>query len=100
MRGIASFLEEARRQAVLERKVLVVRCRAREGLLELVGPAPARQHRVPATLTLVGCRPEAVRYHPQGSSDGLTLLLRDRGGRDRRLTVGAFTGLARIEALP
>jgi hypothetical protein len=100
VRSIASFLEDARRQAVLERKVLVLRCRTREGLLELIGSVPGKQHRVPALLTLVGCRPEEVRYHPQGSSDGMTLLLRDRGGRERRVTVGAFTGLARIEALP
>jgi hypothetical protein len=38
-----------------------------------------------------------VKYSPQGSATGLTLTLRDKSGRKRDLTVGAFTGLARVD---
>jgi len=98
-RRTAAFLDDTRRHAVLERKVLVLRCRPRPGRLEVVGAADGdRTFRVPEQVALVSCRPEEVRYHPQGSSTGMTLLLRDKGGREHRLSVGAFTGLARIDA--
>ncbi len=100
-RKTASFLDEARRRAVVGRKTLEVRCLPREERLERVeeGAAPA-VFRIPGQVGLVSCRPERVRYFPQGSSSGLTLLLRDRRGRERRVSVGSFTGLSQIEATP
>lgn len=97
VRRTASFLDEARRRAVLERAVLVVACRPEEGGLVLLGGAAGeRPFRVPDAVAIVSCRPGEVRYFPQGSATGMTLLLRDRGGRERRLTVGTFTGLSRV----
>jgi prepilin-type N-terminal cleavage/methylation domain-containing protein len=99
-RRAASFLDEARRRAVLGRAQLEVRCLPREGRLELrVGADERRVFRVPDAVALVSCRPESVRYFPQGSSTGLELLLRDRRGRERKVSVGAFTGLS-VAAAP
>lgn len=99
-RRAASFLDEARRRAVLGRVQLEVRCLPREGRLELRGGAEERRvFRVPDAVALVSCRPESVRYFPQGSSTGLELLLRDRRGRERKVSVGAFTGLS-VAAAP
>jgi hypothetical protein len=55
---------------------------------------------MPQAVAIASCRPEEVRYFPQGSATGMTLVLRDKGGRERRLSVGAFTGLSRIDAAP
>ena len=100
-RRTAAFLDDARRRAVLGRAPLEVRCLPREGRLELVGEgAGPREFRVPEEVALVACRPERVRYFPQGSSSGLELLLRDRRGRERRVAVGAFTGLAAVVTPP
>lgn len=97
-RRTASFLDDARRRAVLERKVLTVRCLPRQQRLELVGAAAGEiAFQVPGQMLLVSCLPEEVRYYPQGSATGMTLVLRDQRGRERRLSVGAFTGLARSE---
>ena len=97
-RRTASFLDEARRRAVLERRVLTVRCLPGEGSLVLVGAASGeRTFKVPEAAVIVSCRPEEVRYFPQGSATGTTLLLRDNHGRERRLSVGAFTGLSRVD---
>lgn len=86
---------------MLERAALEVRCVAREGRLEVLGGAGGkRDFHVPEDVTLVSCRPDRVRYFPQGSSSGLELLLRDRRGRERRIAVGAFTGLSDISASP
>jgi len=99
VRRTASFLDDARRRAVLERKVLVVRCKPGEERLVLLGAASGeRAFPVPPAVEIVSCRPEEMRYFPQGSADGMTLLLRDRGGRERSLSVGSFTGLSRIDA--
>ena len=98
-RRTASFLDDARRRAVLERRVLVVRCRPGEERLVLLGAAAGeRVFPVPEALAIVSCRPEEMRYFPQGSATGMTLLLRDRRGRERSLGVGTFTGLSRIDA--
>jgi len=98
-RRTAAFLDDARRRAVLERKVLTVRCLQGEESLVLVGAASGeRTFKVPEAAAIVSCRPEAVRYFPQGSASGMTLLLRDTRGRERHLTVGTFTGLSRIDA--
>ena len=97
VRDIASWLEKVRLRAVLERKVLQVRCDAAAGALELVGSEEGGEpFPTPENVTLVSCDPEEASYHPQGSAEQLTILLRDRSGRERRVTVGAFTGLARI----
>ena len=53
---------------------------------------------MPEAVAIVSCRPEELRYFPQGSATGMTLLLRDRRGRERSLTVGTFTGLSRVDA--
>ena len=99
VRRTASFLDEARRRAVLERKELVVHCKPGEGRLVLLGAASGeRAFPVPPAVEIVSCRPEKMRYFPQGSATGMTLRLRDRGGRERSLTVGTFTGLSRIDA--
>ncbi len=99
VRRAASFLDDARRRAVLERRVLVVHCRPDEGRLVLLGAASGeRPFQMPPAVAIVSCRPEEVRYFPQGSATGMTLVLRDKGGRERRLGVGAFTGLSRIDA--
>ena len=98
VRRTASFLDDARRRAVLERKVLVVHCRPGEERLVLLGAASGeRVFQVPPAVSIVSCRPEELRYFPQGSATGMTLLLRDRGGRERSLGVGTFTGLSRID---
>lgn len=100
-RRTAAFLDEARRRAVLERKALQVRCVIDEERLELVAAEQvAKSFAIPEQLVLVSCLPEEVRYFPQGSSSGLALLLRDRRGRERRVAVGAFTGLTRIDLSP
>jgi hypothetical protein len=100
-RRTAAFLDDARRRAVLGRAPLEVRCLPREGRLEVVGEGDGqREFRVPEEVVLVACRPERVRYFPQGSSSGLELLLRDRRGRERRVAVGAFTGLAAVVTPP
>jgi len=99
VRRTASFLDDARRRAVLERRVLVVHCRPGEERLVLVGAASGeRTFQVPPAVAIVSCRPEEMSYFPQGSATGMTLLLRDRGGRERSLGVGTFTGLSRIDA--
>ena len=99
VRRTASFLDDARRRAVLERKVLVVRCRPGEERLVLLGSTSGEKvFPVPEAVALLSCGPGELRYFPQGSSTGSTLLLRDRRGGERRLTVGAFTGLSRIDA--
>lgn len=99
LRRTASFLDDTRRRAVLERKVLVVHCRPGDERLVLLGSADGeRVFQIPSTVAIVSCRPEEVRYFPQGSSTGMTLLLRDKGGRERSLGVGVFTGLSRIDA--
>jgi len=98
-RSTASFLDDARRRAVLERKVLIVSCRPDEERLVLSGAAAGdKTFQVPEALVIVSCRPEQLRYFPQGSATGLTLLLRDKRGRERSLSVGTFTGLSRIDA--
>lgn len=98
-RRTAAFLDDARRRAVLERRVLVVTCRPDEGRLGLAGAAAGeRAFPVPEAVTIVSCRPEEMRYFPQGSATGMTLVLRDRRGRERTLAVGTFTGLSRIDA--
>lgn len=79
--------------------MLVVRCRPGEDRLELAGGTSGeKSFPIPEQLELVSCLPEEVRYQPQGSSTGMTLLLRDQRGRERRVTVGGFTGLARVDA--
>jgi prepilin-type N-terminal cleavage/methylation domain-containing protein len=99
LRRTASFLDDARRRAVLERRVIEVHCKPGEERLVLLGAAAGeRIFLVPPALEIVSCRPEELRYFPQGSATGMTLLLRDRGGRERRLGVGSFTGLSRIDA--
>ncbi|MHB8835021.1 MAG: pilus assembly FimT family protein [Candidatus Methylomirabilia bacterium] len=125
VRRTASFLDAARTIAVLERKVLIVHCRPDEGRLMLLGAAfgegsflilkrlgvvlrPQQgevspvMHEVsfpvPEAVAIVSCLPEEMRYFPQGSATGMTLLLRDAGGRERSLSVGAFTGLSRVGA--
>lgn len=95
VRSTASFLDDVRRRAVLERKDLEVHCLLREEQLGVGGEKPFT---IPYQVELDTCSPKQVTYHPQGSATGLTLILRDRGGRERRLTVGAFTGLARVDA--
>ena len=98
VRRVSSFLDDARRRAVLERRALVVLCRPAEGLLVLRGAASGeRAFPVPPAVAIVSCRPEEVRYFPQGSATGMTLLLRDGGGRERSLSVGSFTGLSRVD---
>jgi prepilin-type N-terminal cleavage/methylation domain-containing protein len=98
-RRTASFLDDARRRAVLERRVLVVRCRPDEERLVLLGAAAGEKvFQVPEGLAIASCRPEELRYFPQGSASGMTLLLRDRRGRERSVSVGTFTGLSRIDA--
>ena len=78
-----------------------MRCRTREERLELVGEgAEARSFRIPDQVALVSCSPAQVRYFPQGSASGMALLLRDRRGRQRGVSVGTFTGLSRIDAAP
>jgi hypothetical protein len=101
LRRTAAFLDDARRTAVLERRVLEVQCQPGEERLVLRGAAAGeRTFRVPEPLTIGSCRPEQVRYTPQGAASGMTLALRDRRGRERSLSVGAFTGLSRIDAVP
>jgi len=95
VRRTASFLDDVRRRAVLKRTVLVVRCRIHDNQLDLEGDKPFT---IPGKVALVKCIPDEVTYYPQGSATGLTLSLRDGGGRERSLTVGAFTGLARVDA--
>jgi prepilin-type N-terminal cleavage/methylation domain-containing protein len=100
-RSTASFLDEARRRAVLERRVIVVRCLPDDGRLTLFGAAAGeRTFPVPEAVALVSCRPDEVRYFPQGSATGMQLVLRDRRGRERNLAVGAFTGLTRVAVDP
>lgn len=97
-RRTASFLDDVRRRSVLERRVLTVRCRLPESRLDLTGSkASDTTFQVPEEVGIASCAPEEVRYSPQGSASGMTLLLRDKRGRERRLTVGAFTGLARVD---
>jgi len=99
VRRTASFLDDARRRAVLERRVLVVHCEPGAERLVLLGAASGeRAFPVPPPVEIVSCRPEEMRYFPQGSSTGMILLLRDSGGRERHVAVGTFTGLSRIDA--
>ncbi|HEY6000506.1 MAG TPA: prepilin-type N-terminal cleavage/methylation domain-containing protein [bacterium] len=100
-RRTAAFLDDVRRRAVLGRAELEVACRPREGRLVLRGGSgEPRDFRVPEGMTIVSCRPDRVRYFPQGSSTGMALVLRDRRGRERRVAVGAFTGLAAVVEAP
>jgi prepilin-type N-terminal cleavage/methylation domain-containing protein len=95
VRRTASFLDEARQRAVLKRTTIVVRCRIEENRLEIDGD---KRFPIPGDVALVQCSPPGeVKYSPQGAATGLTLTLRDRSGRKRDLTVGAFTGLARVD---
>lgn len=98
-RRTAAFLDDTRRLSVLERRVLVVRCDPEQERLVVDGAAAGeRTFRLPAAADLVSCGPEEMRYLPQGSATGMTLELRDNRGRRRRLSVGPFTGLARVES--
>jgi Tfp pilus assembly protein FimT len=100
-RRVAAFLDDVRRAAVLERTALVVECRQHEGRLVLADTtARLRPFPAIAPVELASCSPEELRYLPQGAASGMTVVLRDRGGRSRRVTVGAFTGLARVEVAP
>lgn len=100
VRRTASFLDDARRRAVLERRVLTLQCRPDEERLVLLGGAAGDQDfPLPSAIAIVSCRPGEMRYFPQGSATGIMLLLRDRGGRERTLGVGTFTGLSRIDAV-
>jgi general secretion pathway protein H len=107
-RRTASFLDDVRRRAVLERRTLSVRCDPQEERL-LVSGEPAKEEaageeavsfRIPEEADLVSCSPEEARYFPQGYATGLELLLRDRSERQYRVAVGSFTGLARAERAP
>ena len=98
-RRTASFLDEARRRAVLERRVVLVSCSPDERRLSLSGSASGeKDFQLPESVEIVSCRPGEIRYFPQGSASGMTLVLRDRSGRERNLTVGSFTGLSRVDA--
>ena len=97
-RRTAAFLDDTRRRSVLERRILVVRCRPDERRLVVAGAADGeRAFPLPEAASQFTCSPDEMRYHPQGSATGMTLELRDRRGRGRRLSVGAFTGLVRVE---
>jgi prepilin-type N-terminal cleavage/methylation domain-containing protein len=100
-RRTAAFLDDVRRRSVLGRVQLEVACAPREGRLALRGGSgEPREFRVPEGTTIASCRPDRVRYFPQGSSSGMVLVLRDPRGRERRVAVGAFTGLAAVVEAP
>lgn len=100
-RRAASFLDGVRRRSVTGRAVLTVRCDAEGDRLEVEGgAAPAAGYRLDGQVDLLECRPVTFRYFPQGYASGAVLLLRDRREREYRLSVGAFTGLARLEPAP
>ena len=101
VRRTASFLDDARRRAILERRVLIVQCRLEEKQLVLSGVSSGESvFSVPDAVSLLSCRPETLSYFPQGSATGMILRLRDRRDRESRLSVGAFTGLSRVEKVP
>lgn len=104
-RRTAAFLDDVRRRAVMGRKPLTVSCLTEENRLVVredgrAGEEPAVTFAVPEHADLVSCKPEEVRYLPQGYASGFTLTLRDRRGQAYEVTVGAFTGLARLERAP
>lgn len=100
-RRAAAFLDDTRRRSVLDRVALTVRCRPDDRRLEVQGGSGGdAAFEIPPEVTRLSCTPEQMRYLPQGSAEGMTLVLRDARGRGRRLTVGAFTGLTRVEAEP
>jgi hypothetical protein len=103
VRQTASFLDGVRQRAVMKRSELEVRCDEQEDQLLVVDehqPIVAGEKNpftIPYEVEL-SCAPRQVRYYAQGStSTKLTLTLRGKGGRQRRIVVGAFTGLARPE---
>jgi prepilin-type N-terminal cleavage/methylation domain-containing protein len=96
-RRTASFLDDVRRRSVVGRAVYTVRCLPDDDRLDADGPGDLKlAFALPEGADLVGCRPVKVRYFPQGYASGITLTLRDRSGRERMVTVGTFTGLARV----
>lgn len=99
-RRAASFLDGLRRRSVTARVVLTVRCDPEEDRLAIEGGASPEAYRLDEYVDLLECRPESFRYFPQGYASGALLRLRDRRGRAYRLSVGAFTGLARLEPEP
>jgi prepilin-type N-terminal cleavage/methylation domain-containing protein len=102
-RRTASFLDEVRRRAVMERRELRVRCRPEERRLVVLAAGAEKDpvtFRIPERAELVSCRPEEVRYFPQGYATGIALLLRDEHHQEHSVTVGSFTGLARVERVP
>lgn len=99
---MAAFLDDTRRRSVLGRAVLLVRCDPEQRQLAVDGAKDAGVDvkPFPEAVSEVSCSPGQMRYLPQGSADGMELVLRDARGRQRRLTVGAFTGLTRVDAGP
>jgi prepilin-type N-terminal cleavage/methylation domain-containing protein len=116
-RRAASFLDESRRRAVLSRATVTVTCDPEEGLLRMEAAGtgehgagaeadgaggdgePAvetRVFRVPERSVIVSCEPGVMSYFPQGYATGGEILLRDPRGREQRVSVGSFTGLARV----
>ena len=98
-RRAASFLDDARRRAVLKRVTVTVTCIPDEGLLRVEGEDGA-VFMVPERSEIVSCIPESLIYFPQGYASGGVVLLRDPRGREQRVTVGSFTGLTRVERVP
>lgn len=103
-RRTAAFLDDVRRRAVIGRTTLTVACLPEENKLvvraEGGGEEPLVTFAVPEHADLVSCRPEEARYLPQGYASGFTLLLRDGRAQEYEVSVGAFTGLARLERAP
>lgn len=100
-RRAAAFLDGARLQAVLQRQPRAVRCLPDENRLALVaGEEEVGGFALPGSVQIASCRPDQVRYFPQGFAGAFELELRDPGREGRRITVGAFTGLARVERIP
>jgi len=115
-RRAASFLDEARRRSILRRATVAVTCDREQGTLRMTEegappaegadgesaepPPPAPTFRVPERSEIVSCEPEVMSYFPQGYATGGAIVLRDGAGRERRVSVGSFTGLSRVDPAP
>jgi len=99
LRKMSATLDDLRRQAVTDGRVLVLLFDEKEGGLllgEESSQAEPRGFEVPEGLEVYSMDPGLLYYFPQGHSSGAVLTTGDDPDRLVRIEVGSFTGLSRV----
>ena len=99
LRKVSATLDELRRQAVTDGRVLVLHFDEEEGVL-LLGEEGSQGEPhpliVPDGMRVYSMDPALLYYFPQGHSSGAVLETGDDPDRPVRIEVGSFTGLSRV----